>query len=92
MELKKIFLSEGLSVERYYAKDSSHKKVAFIFSPLMNKYLSGNLYGGELLFRNGYDVVSFKSTENNWFQSVPEHVLQSVNKMLFETGYKKRVG
>jgi len=92
MELKTIFLSEGLSVEHYYAKDISHKKVAFIFSPLMNKHLSGNLYGGELLFRNGYDVVSFKSIENNWFQSVPGHVLQSINEMLFEAGYEKRVG
>lgn len=91
-EMQTIFRNDRLSVEFYPGANENASKLAYIFSPLMNKQLTGNLYGGELLCRNGFDVISFKSLENNWFQSVPKQTLSELKAFSDKRQYSKIVG
>jgi len=43
-----LFSSDSIRVEYFYAEQFNHKDLAFIFTPLTNRNLDGNHYGGDV--------------------------------------------
>lgn len=78
-------------VEYFFAEGAAHRSIALVFSPSKNRNLDGNPYGGEVLLRNGYDVVSFKSAEDDWFQHLPLGLFESVDRICAQPRYVRRV-
>jgi hypothetical protein len=85
-----LYETETLKVE-HFKSDRRNGSVAFIFSPFGNKILSGNLYGGNFLLENGFDVVNFKTTEYDWFQSVPDEIFSQIGAICRKENYQRRV-
>lgn len=56
----------------------------------MNRHLDGNRDGGDLLVKNGFDVVNFKISNDDWFQSIPEKMFDAIQN--FSCAYKYKVG
>ena len=80
-----------MRVEHFYADDSEHKNIAFIFSPSENRVLDGNDFGGELFFKNGYDTIAFKISNDDWFQSIPASLFSLIHKICHERQYQKKI-
>lgn len=85
-----LYETESLKIE-HFRSNSRNASVAFVFSPFGNRILSGNLYGGNFLLENGFDVISFKTTQYDWFQSIPREVLDAVDALCVRENYSRRV-
>lgn len=86
-----LFSSDSLRVEHFYKDNNTNENLAFIFSPSMNRKLDGNDFGGEVFFRNGYDTISFKSSNDDWFQSVPFELFEVITKIASKNRYSKKI-
>lgn len=73
---KILFKTDTICVECFFKKSRARNSIAIVFSSFGNRSLVGNPYGGNFLFENGFDVISFKSTRDDWFQSLPKMALE----------------
>lgn len=87
-----ILRTDVCSVDYFRNENASHTKIAFVFCPMMNRILDGNAFGGEFLIHHGYDVVSFKVTNDDWFQGLPEHLFDDIEALIAERNYDERIG
>ncbi|MBU3615458.1 hypothetical protein ICN46_11210 [Polynucleobacter sp. Latsch14-2] len=85
-----LFGSEFVRIEHFIG-DNNNTNLAFIFSSLESRSLDGNRNGGEIFFRNGYDVISFKISNGDWFQSLPPDIFEVIKSISLERGYQKKV-
>lgn len=85
-----IFRNDTHCVE-YFPSPQRKDRLAFIFSAATNRRLDGNIHGGDVLVRNGYDVIAFKSICDDWFQRMPPEALRSVQAFCAEKDYTARV-
>ncbi len=81
----------GLQIESFAAADAATRRLAFVFTPYENRDLAGNPYGGALLVRHGFDVIAFKSSTDDWFQTVPEIVFEQLHNWSSACGHVERV-
>ena len=80
-----------LVVDYFYEAAVDNANLAFVFSPSLNRELNGNSYGGEVLFRNGFDTVVFKVSNDDWFQSVPPNLFEVINNTVSKKKYLKKI-
>lgn len=94
---KSLFKTDDISIDFFSWDDNPHKNIALTFTPFGTEgevSLNGVGYGGELLLRNGFDVVAFKSAKNLWYQNLSPETIANVENFisLHSSQYKKRVG
>lgn len=92
-----LFRSDDLSIDFFSWGNASKKSIAFTFTPFGAAgviSLEGAGYGGELLLRNDFDVVAFKSVKNLWYQNLSLDTIAGVDHFIetYSTQYVKRVG
>lgn len=58
------------------------RPLACTFTASLNRRLDGPGFGGDLLTRAGWHVLAFKSTADDWFQSIDEAALAAVDAAL----------
>jgi len=80
----------NLRIDHFFDEGRPNKYLAFVFTPFGNRSLEGNPYGGEFLCRSGFDVISFKNTDDDWFQSVPPAVFAQIEDQIAGRRYEKR--
>ncbi len=96
---KNIFKSDDLVIDFFSLGDNQNKSVAFTFTAFTpstkadKDALVGVGFGGELLLRNGFDVVAFKSAKNLWYQNVLAETLVEIESFISASSitYIKRV-
>ena len=92
-----IFRSDDLAIDFFSFGNVPNKNIAITFTPF-GTYgavsLVGAGYGGELLLRNGFDVVAFKSARNLWYQNVSAENIIAVSRFVDARAnlYVRRVG
>ena len=67
-------------------------RLACTFTPFKNRQLEGVGYAGEFLLKRGFDVIAFKSSTDDWFQSVLPNELAHVRSAIAQGGYQECVG
>lgn len=96
---KNIFKSDDLVIDFFSLGDNQNKSVAFTFTAFTpstkadKDALVGVGFGGELLLRNGFDVVAFKSAKNLWYQNLLAETIVEIESFIStsSTTYVKRV-
>jgi hypothetical protein len=81
MKNKIIFAAESIKVDYFYDDIINNQSIVYVFSPSYNRDLEGNNFGGEFFIKNGFDVVSFKITNDDWFQSIPLSVFENIKEI-----------
>ncbi len=89
-ETKLLFTSDSLQIE-YRSGSRPRLGLAFVFSALGNRALTGDISGGNFLFESGFDVVNINSVMNDWFQSMPEPALEALERLANCSRYTIRV-
>ena len=90
--MNKLVLFRNLVTNiEYYFHEEPVKKLAFIFSPSLNRALDGNIYGGELFQKNGYDVINFKISVDDWYQNIPVEVFDIIQNIILEKSYLTKI-
>ena len=94
---KNIFRSNDLAIDFFSWRDGLNKNIALTFTPFGLDgavLLDGAGYAGELLLRNDFDVVAFKSSKNLWYQNLSQETIAAVDQFIATraTPYVKRVG
>ena len=94
---KSLFKTDDIAIDFFSWADNPHKNIALTFTPFGmdgEVSLSGVGYGGELLLRNGFDVVAFKSARNLWYQNLLPETIAEVENFIssHSSQYTKRVG
>jgi tetratricopeptide (TPR) repeat protein len=87
-----IHSSEFQRVEYFCNNQKRNDAIAFVFSPWGNRMLEGNIWGGEVFLRNGFDVIVFNNSNDDWFQSIPTRVFETINSVITYNQYKMKVG
>ena len=92
-----IFRSDDLAIDFFSLQDGLNQSVAITFTPfgiVGAVSLDGVGFGGELLLRNGLDIVAFKSTKNVWYQNITPEIVSTVENFIASraTRYTRRVG
>ena len=96
---KNIFRSDDLVIDFFSLGDDPNKSVAFTFTAFTpstkaaKDTLVGVGFGGELLLRNGFDVIAFKSAKNLWYQNLLAEMIEDVENFIGASSirYVKRV-
>jgi hypothetical protein len=83
--------SENMKIEYFYDESKDHRNIAFIFTPMLNRNLDGNDFGGEVFYRNGFDTIAFKISNDDWFQSVPLSVFENIKNIDLKKNYTKKI-
>lgn len=86
-----LFSTEALQIE-FRRGGGARLGLAFVFSALGNRVLSGDIAGGDFLLDAGFDVVNVNSIRNDWFQSLPEAAFEAVQQRIGASAYDLRVG
>lgn len=89
---KILFSLDYLRIELFRAAGGPSRRLACIFSPGDNERLDGNLFGGSFLVQNGFDVLSFKTLKNDWFQTIPPQAFAEVTRAIGPGAYDLRIG
>lgn len=92
-----IFRSGDLAIDFFSWRDGLNKTVAITFTPFGIPgavSLDGAGFAGEILLRNDFDIVAFKSTKNVWYQNISAEILAAVETFIEARSarYTKRVG
>lgn len=92
-----IFRSADLAIDFFSWRDGLNQAVAITFTPFGIAgavSLDGAGFGGELLLRNDFDIVAFKSTKNVWYQNITPEIISAVENFIAKRAarYTKRVG
>lgn len=96
---KNVFKSDDLVIDFFSLGDSQNKSLAFTFTAFTpstkadKTALVGVGFGGELLLRNGFDVVAFKSAKNLWYQNLLAETIVEIESFISASSnsYVKRV-
>ena len=96
---KNVLRSDDLTIDFFSRGDSQNTSIAFTFTAFTpstkgeKDTLVGVGFGGELLLRNGFDVVAFKSAKNLWYQNLSAEMLADVENFISNSSisYAKRV-
>jgi hypothetical protein len=91
MKNELLINEDSMRIEYYYDENKTHQNIAFVFTPFMNRNLEGNSYGGDLLFDNGFDVIAFKISNDNWFQSIPSSLFDLISQIISKNNYIKKI-
>jgi tetratricopeptide (TPR) repeat protein len=91
MKNKIIFAAESIKVDYFYDDIINNQSIVYVFSPSYNRDLEGNNFGGEFFIKNGFDVVSFKITNDDWFQSIPLSVFENIKEINTLKKYKQKI-
>ena len=91
MKSEILVSSENMKIEYFYEEEVNHRNLAYIFTPSMNRNLEGNHFGGDIFFRNGYDTIAIKVSNDDWFQSIPLNLFEVVSKINTRKGYEKKI-
>jgi hypothetical protein len=86
-----IYASDSLRIDYFWNDANGRGKLAFVFSGRGNRILGGNSFGGDFLLANGFDVVAFKSSEDDWFQKTPADIFVTIDALCAQKGYRSRV-
>lgn len=92
-----IFRSDELAIDFFSFGTAPNKNIAITFTPFGVHgpvLLDGVGFAGELLLRNGFDLVAFKSAKNLWYQNLSRDTLAVVDHFIAtqHISYVKRVG
>lgn len=92
-----IFRSDDLAIDFFSWRDGLNRTLAITFTPFGSAgtvLLDGAGFGGELLLRNDFDIVAFKSTKNVWYQNITPEIISAVENFISARAvrYAKRVG
>ena len=85
-----LFGTDRIRIE-FFAAEAPNGGIACVFVPGDTRSLEGNQHGGHFMVENGFDVVSFKTLADDWYQSVPESALRDIAAFFDEAGYKHRI-
>lgn len=91
MDPSLIYGAETLRIEYRRGATDAERKLAFVFSALGNRVLSGDISGGDFLADSGFDVVNVNSIRNDWFQSMPPEAFDAIDRAIKPVGYHQRV-
>ena len=83
--------SETMKIEYFYSENRDPKGLVYVFTASMNRNLEGNHHGGEVFFRNGFDTIAMKISNDDWFQSVPSNVFEVIDSIVNKKKYKKKI-
>jgi hypothetical protein len=87
-----ILINEDLMrIEYFYDDKEINQNIAFVFTPFMNRNLEGNSFGGDLLLENGFDVIAFKVSNDNWFQTIPSLLFDLISQIISKKKYVKKI-
>ena len=86
-----LYASNSLHIDYFWNDENERRKLAFVFSGRGNRILGGNSFGGDFLLLNGYDVIAFKSSADDWFQETPFDIFATIDALCARNGYKSRV-
>ncbi|MBY6240837.1 hypothetical protein [Methylosinus sp. Sm6] len=86
-----IYASTSLRIDYFWNDENERRKLAFVFSGRGNRILGGNSFGGDFLLLEGYDVIAFKSSADDWFQETPFDIFARIDALCVEKGYESRV-
>jgi len=91
MKSQILVSSETMRVD-YFCHDNPIKEnLAYTFSHYQSYDLNGNNNGGAVFYKNGYDVIAFKVSNDDWFQSVPPSVFDQIRNICTLKKYKKKI-
>ncbi|GJE57322.1 hypothetical protein [Methylobacterium thuringiense] len=79
-------------VEFFFNSIEKHERIAFVFSNHGNTSLDGMPDGGSTLYGAGYDVICFKTTANDWYQTLPFEIFDKISQLIYERSYQRVVG
>jgi hypothetical protein len=89
---KVLFKTDTLCVEYFFKnRSNTDKGIAIVFSSSGNRSLVGNPYGGSFLLDNNFDVISFKSIRDDWFQSLPKYALEQALRVVDNGKYSNTI-
>lgn len=91
IETRLIYKSETVAIAYHKHLNQRDSQVAFAFSGFGNRRLFGEGLGRDFLIDNGFDVISFISTKDDWFQRVPQSIFPLLDKLCLDHGYRRRV-
>jgi tetratricopeptide (TPR) repeat protein len=92
MKSELLACSDVMRVEHFFDESNPEcKNLAYIFTPSMNRNLNGNAFGGEVFSRNGFETIAFKISNDDWFQSIPDTVFESIKTLLGKRKYLRKV-
>ncbi len=86
-----LFESNTLQVDHFHVEGPGCRGVAFTFTGWGHRNLSGYGYGSHFLIKEGFDVVAFKLIVEDWYQSVPESLLEQINRHVAGFHYHRRL-
>ena len=91
MKIQLLASTNSMKIEFFFDENFKHKNLVYIFTPSFNRNLNGMAYGGDLFFRGGYDVIVFKISNDDWFQSIPPELFTSISGVIAIHKYEKKV-
>jgi len=91
IQTRLIYKSDTVAIAYHICLDQRRSKVAFAFSGFGNRLLFGEGLGRDFLIENGFDVISFISTRDDWFQGLPQSIFPLLDKLCVDHGYRRRV-
>lgn len=87
-----LFAAQDVRIDYFFEVDRRARVVIFVFCPFLNKIIDGNPYGGGHFLSSGFDVISFKTTRDDWFQSIPSYAFVEILSFLDEKHHEQRIG
>ena len=88
---RSIYASQSLHIDYFWSDANSREKIGFAFSDRGHRVLVGNTSTGNFLLSNGYDVIAFKSSADDWFQETPIEIFAIIDALCREKGYRSRI-
>ena len=68
------------------------RRLACTFTPFNNRTLEGVGYAGEFLLKRGFDIIAFKSSADDWYQSLLPDDLAQIFSFIAQRDYRECVG
>jgi hypothetical protein len=72
-----LFQDQFHRIEHHFTSSSPSIKVACTFTPFNFYKIDNDGFGVPFLLARGYDAISFKCTNDSWFQQIPNSALVS---------------
>ena len=68
------------------------ERVACTFTPFKNRNHEGLGYAGQFLLKRGFDIIAFKSSSDDWYQSLLPEDLECVRSAILKGDYSSCLG
>jgi tetratricopeptide (TPR) repeat protein len=86
-----LFGDDTFRVDHIRVRGRTADALAYTFTEFGNRTLDGPGYGGELLLKSGYDLLSFKRLTEDWYQDVASELFEWIRLRIQRFGYRRRV-